>query len=100
MMSIRYDVMFHYEITVQCHYTMKSLYYDIKVSSFGHATVLRVFTSLIKPIYFLCCHKGFCIIIYLDDILVLVCCSTHTSKGMIFFFCSVLVHPGLHICCI
>ena len=36
------------------------------------ATVPRVFTALTKPILFLCCHKGFCFVIYLHDILVLV----------------------------
>ena len=40
---------------------------------FRLATAPRVFTALTKPILFLCCCRAFCIVIYLDDILVLVC---------------------------
>ena len=36
----------------------------------GLATASRVFTTLTKPILFLCHHKGFHIVIYLADILV------------------------------
>ena len=46
--------------------------YQWKVLLFGPATAPRVFTSLMKPILFLCCHKGLHIVIYLDDILVLI----------------------------
>ena len=46
--------------------------YQWKVLPFGLATAPWVFTALTKPILFLCHHKGFCIVIYLDDILVLV----------------------------
>ena len=46
--------------------------YQWRVLPFGLATAPRVFTSLTKPILFLCHCKGFCIFIYLDDILVLV----------------------------
>ena len=40
--------------------------YQWKVLPFGLATAPRVFTSLTKPILFLCHHKGLCIVIYLD----------------------------------
>ena len=46
--------------------------YQWRVLPFGLATAPRVFTSLTKPILFLCHHKGLHIVIYLDDILVLV----------------------------
>ena len=45
---------------------------------------------------FLCHHKGFHIIIYLDDILVLVH-SKQAGKRAHSFFCSLLVRLGLHI---
>ena len=60
------------------------------------ATAPRVFTSLTKPNLFLCHHKGLCIVIYLDDILVLVC-SKWVGKRAHSFLCSLLVHLGLHI---
>ena len=56
----------------------------------------RVFTSLTKPILFLCHCKGLHIVIYLDDILVLVC-SKWAGKGAHSFLCSLLVCLGLHI---
>ena len=40
---------------------------------FGLATVSRVFTSLTKPMLFLCRCKGFYVKIYLDDFLFKVC---------------------------
>ena len=53
-----------------------------------------VFTSLTKPILFLCCHEGLHIIIYLDDILVLVCSKRAGKRA--FCFCvpcwSILVY--------
>ena len=45
--------------------------YQWKVLSFGLATACRVFMVLTKPILFLCHCKGFCIVIYLDDTLVI-----------------------------
>ena len=53
----------------------------------------KVFTSHTKSILFLCHHKGFCINIYLDDILVLVH-SKHASKWTQSFLCSILEHLG------
>ena len=47
--------------------------YQWKVLPFGMATLPRVFTTLTKPILFLCHSKCVCIVIYLNDILVLVC---------------------------
>ena len=52
--------------------------------------------GLTKPILFLCHCKGFCIVIYLDDILVLVC-SKGAGKRAASFLCSLLVRCGLHI---
>ena len=63
---------------------------------FGLATAPRVFTSLTKPILFLCSHKGLHIVIYLDDILVLVR-SKQAGKRARLFLCSLLVCLGLHI---
>ena len=57
---------------------------------FGLATAPWVFTSLTKPILFLCHHKGLCIVIYLDDILVLVH-SKQAGKRAGLFLCSLLV---------
>ena len=54
------------------HFVWHNVPYQCKVLPFGLATAPRVFTALTKPILFLCHHKGFCIVIYLDDILVLV----------------------------
>ena len=64
--------------------------------TFWLATAPQVFTTLIKPILFLCHHKGFCIVIYLDDILVLVH-SKQAGKRACSFLCSLLVRLGLHI---
>ena len=70
--------------------------YQWKVLPFGLATAPWVFTALTKPILFLCHHKGFCIVIYLDDILVLVC-SKQAGRRACLFLCSLLVRLGLHI---
>ena len=70
--------------------------YQWKVLPFGLATAPWVFTALTKPILFLCHCKGFHIIIYLDDILVLVC-SKWAGKRAHSFLCSLLVRLGLHI---
>ena len=70
--------------------------YQWKVLPFGLATAPRVFTSLTKPILFLCHCKGLHIVIYLDDILVLVC-SKWAGKRACSFLCSLLVPLGLHI---
>ena len=71
--------------------------YQWKALPFGLATAPRVFTALTKPILFLCHHKGFHIIIYLDGILVLVCSKQAGKRAHLFFLCSLLVCPGLHI---
>ena len=70
--------------------------YQWKVLPFGLATAPRVFTVLTKPILFLCHHKGFCIVIYLDDILVLVCSKQAGERAHKFLYC-LLVHLRLHI---
>ena len=56
----------------------------------------RVFTSLTKSIPFFCLLKYFCVIIYLDDILVLTQ-PKHANKRPWTFLCSPLVHLGLFI---
>ena len=70
--------------------------YQWKVLPFGFATAPRGFTSLTKPILFLCHHKGLHIVIYLNDILVLIC-SKRAGKRACFFLCSLLVCLGLNI---
>ena len=70
--------------------------YQWKGLPFGFATAPRDFTSLTKPILFLCHHKGLHIVIYLDDILVLVH-SKQAGKRACLFLCSLLVRLGLHI---
>ena len=70
--------------------------YQWKVLPFGLATAPQVFTALTKPILFLCHHKGFNIVIYLYDILVMVC-SKWPDRRAHSFLCSLLVRLGLHI---
>ena len=70
--------------------------YQWKVLPFELATGSRVFISLTKPVLFLCHHKGLLIVIYLDDILVLVC-SKWVGQRACLFLCSLLVCLGLHI---
>ena len=70
--------------------------YQWKVSPFGLATAPMLFTSLTKPILFLCHHKDWHIVIYLDDILVPIC-SKWVGKRAHLFLCSLLVCLGLHI---
>ena len=70
--------------------------YQWKVLPFGLATACRVFMSLTKPILFLCCCKGLSVVIYLDDILVLVRYKW-VGKRACSCLCSLLVHLGLNI---
>ena len=70
--------------------------YQWKVLPFGLATAPRVFTAFTKHILFLCHCKGFHIVIYLDDILVLAH-SRRAGKMAHSFLCSILVHLGIHI---
>ena len=82
-----------------CHFLCFVWYnvpYQWKVLPFGLATGPRVFMALTKPILFLYCHKGLHIVIYLDDILVLVHSKQVGSRACL-FLCSLLVHLGLHI---
>ena len=57
---------------------------------------LRVFATLTKTILSLYQCKGFCIAIYLDDILVLVCSKVAGKRAQLFLF-SLLVCLGLLI---
>ena len=52
--------------------------------------------SLTKPILCLCCHKGLHIVIYLDEILVLIHSKQEDKRAHLFLF-SLLVCHGLHI---
>ena len=76
------------------HFVWHNVPYQWKVLPFGLATAPRVFKSLMKPILFLCHCKGLQIVIYLDDILVLVC-SKWAGKRACLFLCSLLVRLGL-----
>ena len=70
--------------------------YQWKVIPFWLATAPRFFTALTKPMLFLCHHKYFWTVIYLDDILDLVC-SEQAGKGACSFLCSFFVCLVLHI---
>ena len=70
--------------------------YQWKVLPFGLATAPIFFTVLTKPVLFLCHCKGFCIVIFLDDILVLVH-SKWAGKRAHSFLCSLLVHLRLYV---
>ena len=70
--------------------------YQWKVLPFDLATAPRIFTYLTKPILFLCHCKGLHIVIYLDDIQILVR-SKWVGKRAHYFLCSLLVCLGLHI---
>ena len=62
------------------HFVWHSVPYQWKVLPYWLATAPSIFTSLMKPILFLCRHKHLHIVIYLDDILVLVC-PKRAGKG-------------------
>ena len=55
--------------------------YQWKVLPFGLAMAPRVLTSLTKPILLLCHCKGFCVVTYLNDILVLTCSKCAGKKA-------------------
>ena len=78
------------------HFVSHNVPYQWKVLPFGHAKGPRVFTGLTKPILFLCQGKDLYIVIYFDDILVLIH-SKQAGKRAHLFLCSLLVHFGLHI---
>ena len=52
--------------------------------------------ALTKPVLFVCHHKGFHIVVYLDEISVLVC-SKQAGNMAYSFLRSLLVCLGLHI---
>ena len=78
------------------HFVWHNVPYQWKVLPFGLATTPRVFMFFTKPILFLCHCKGLHIVIYLDDILILIC-SKQVGKRACLFLCSLLVCLGLHI---
>ena len=55
------------------HFVWCNVPYQWKILPFGLATAHRVFMFFIKPILFLCHGKGLHIVIYLNDIMVLIC---------------------------
>ena len=67
-----------------------------KWSFLGWPQPLGVFTALNKLIFFLWQCMAFCIVIYLDDGLVLVCSELEGRRAQS-FLCSLLVCLGLHI---
>ena len=77
-------------------YVWQNMPYQWKVLPFELATAPRIITALTKPIFFHCHHKGFCILIYLNTILVLVC-SKWAGRKACSFLCSLLVCLRLHI---
>ena len=79
-------------ITITFTFLWEHKPYQWKVLLFRQALSPRVFNSLNKPILFLCCNKGFHVITYLDDILVLTH-SKHVAKRVQ----TLLVCPGLCI---
>ena len=94
------DAYLHIPIVKHHHHFLQFVWYIMpyqwKVLPFGLATAPRLFTALTKPILFLCHHTVFCIVTYLDDILVLVH-SKQAGKRAHSFLCSLLVCLGLHI---
>ena len=78
------------------HFVWHNVPYQWKVLPLGLATAPQVFTSLTKPILFLCCHKDLHIVIYMDDILVLIQSKLAGMRACL-FLCSLLVYLGLHI---
>ena len=94
------DAHLHIPIVKHHHHFFQFVWHNMpyqwKVLPFGLSTAHRVFTTLTKPISFLYHHKGYHIVIYLDDILVLVH-SKWAGKRACSFLCSLLVFLGLPI---
>ena len=75
---------------VKCHhhflqFVWCNMPYQWKVLPFGLTKASRVFTALTKPILFFCHHKGFHIIINLDNILILVHSVGWQVRGLTHF---------------
>ena len=95
-----HDAYLHIPIVKHHHHFLQFVWHNMpyqwKVLPFGLATAPRVFTALTKPILFLCHYKDFCIVIYLNGILVLVHSKWAGKRAFLFLF-SLLVCLGLHI---
>ena len=82
------DTYLHIPIVKHHHHFLQFVWHNVlypwNVLPFGLATAPQVFTALTKPILFFYHHKGFCIVIYLDDILVLVH-SKWAGRGLAHF---------------
>ena len=91
------DAYFHISIVKYHHHFLWFVWQNNpcqwKVLPFWLVTLPRVFTALTKPIFVLCWCMGFCIGIYIDDILVLIH-SKLAGKRPWSFLCSLLVHLG------
>ena len=91
------DAYLHIPIVKHHHCFLQFVWHNVpyqwKVLPFGLATAPQVFTALTKPTFFLCHLKGLCIVIYLDDILVLVH-SKWAGKRAHSLLCSLLVRLG------
>ena len=94
------DVYLHIPIAKHHHHFLWFVWqhkpFQWKVLSFVPGTGPRDFTMLSKPILFLFHHKGLCVIMYLDDNLVLTH-SNHAGKRAQTFLCCLLVCLELHI---
>ena len=66
------------------HFVRQLKPYQWKVLTFGFATTPRAFTSLTKPILFLCECNSFCFIIHLHDIMVLTHAKHATERAQTF----------------
>ena len=84
-------VKYHHPIL---HFVWQHTPYQWKVLPFGLATSTGVLSALTYPILFLCWHKGYNIVIYLHDNLVLVH-SKQVDKRAQLFLCSLLICLGL-----
>ena len=94
------DAYLYIPIVKHHHHFLQFVWHNVpyhwKVLPFGLGTAPWVFSALTKPIFFLCHCKGFHIVIFLDDILVLVH-SKWAGKSTHLFLCSLLVRLGLRI---
>ena len=98
------DVYLHVSFVEYHHNFLKFVWqnklYQWRLLPFWLVTAHRVFMLPYKLILFLCWWKGFCIIIYLEDILFLIC-SKHAGKRtwsflyILFVLCCALIFISL-----
>ena len=94
------DAFLHITIVKYHYYFLQFIWqyrpYQWKALPFWLAMAPRVCNSVTKPILFLYLQKGLCDIIYLNDILILMC-SRYAGKMVWTFLCSLLVYLGLYM---